>query len=81
LEGSDNDGSFSDLVLRTDGFSTMTPPDKSPEPTAVGAVSSAVAVPAASRRWLSFFVRRLTFYEDYYFIIADGSLSVLLRTD
>jgi len=30
-------------------------PNKSPEPTAVGAVSSAVAVPAASRRWLSFF--------------------------
>ena len=26
----------------------------SPEPTAVGAVSSAVAVPVASRRWLSF---------------------------
>jgi hypothetical protein len=33
---------------------TMTP-NKSPEPTAVGAVSSAVAVHAASRRWLSFF--------------------------
>ena len=30
-------------------------PNKSPEPTAVGAVSSAVAVQAASRRWLSFF--------------------------
>jgi hypothetical protein len=30
-------------------------PNKSPEPTAVGAVSSAVAVHAASRRWLSFF--------------------------
>jgi hypothetical protein len=30
-------------------------PNKSPEPTAVGAVSSAVAVRAASRRWLSFF--------------------------
>jgi hypothetical protein len=29
-------------------------PTKSPEPTAVGAVSSAIAVPAASRRWLSF---------------------------
>jgi hypothetical protein len=28
--------------------------NKSPEPTAVGAVSSAVAVHAASRRWLSF---------------------------
>ena len=31
------------------------PPNKSPEPTAVGAVSSAVAVHIASRRWLSFF--------------------------
>jgi hypothetical protein len=30
-------------------------PNKSPEPTAVGAISSAVAVHAASRRWLSFF--------------------------
>jgi hypothetical protein len=30
-------------------------PNKSPEPTAVGAVSSAVAVHVASRRWLSFF--------------------------
>ena len=31
------------------------PPNKSPEPTAVGALSSAIAVHAASRRWLSFF--------------------------
>jgi hypothetical protein len=30
-------------------------PNQSPEPTAVGAVSSAVAVHATSRRWLSFF--------------------------
>jgi hypothetical protein len=30
-------------------------PNKSPEPTAVGAGRSAVAVHAASRRWLSFF--------------------------
>jgi hypothetical protein len=30
-------------------------PNKSPEPTAVGACSSAIAVPVASRRWLSFF--------------------------
>jgi hypothetical protein len=30
-------------------------PNKSPEPTAVGAVRSAVAVHAASWRWLSFF--------------------------
>jgi hypothetical protein len=30
-------------------------PNQSPEPTAVGAVSSAVVVHAASRRWLSFF--------------------------
>ena len=33
---------------------TMTP-NKSPEPTAVGACSSAIAVHVASRRWLSFF--------------------------
>ena len=32
-----------------------TPPNKSPEPTAVGAVSSAISVHAAIRRWLSFF--------------------------
>jgi hypothetical protein len=32
-----------------------TMPNKSPEPTAVGAVRSAVAVHVASRRWLSFF--------------------------
>jgi hypothetical protein len=32
-------------------------PNKSPEPTAVGAGSSADAVHVASRRWLSFFVR------------------------
>ena len=32
----------------------MAVPNKSPEPTAVGAVSSAVAVHATSRRWLSF---------------------------
>jgi hypothetical protein len=30
-------------------------PNKSPEPTAVGAVRSAIAAHAASRRWLSFF--------------------------
>ena len=30
-------------------------PNKSPEPTAVGACRSAVAVHATSRRWLSFF--------------------------
>ncbi len=30
-------------------------PNKSPEPTAVGAVSSAIAVHVVSRRWLSFF--------------------------
>ena len=37
-------------------FSVITTvPNKSPEPTAVGAVSSAVAVHVASRRWLSFF--------------------------
>jgi hypothetical protein len=30
-------------------------PNQSPEPTAVGACSSAIAVHVASRRWLSFF--------------------------
>jgi hypothetical protein len=30
-------------------------PNKTPEPTADGAVSSAIAVHAVSRRWLSFF--------------------------
>jgi hypothetical protein len=30
-------------------------PNKSPEPTAVGVGSSAVAVRVTSRRWLSFF--------------------------
>jgi len=29
-------------------------PDKSPEPIAIGIYHSAVAVPVASRRWLSF---------------------------
>jgi hypothetical protein len=36
-------------------------PNKSPEPTAVGAVSSAIAVHVVSRRWLSFL--RWTDYE------------------
>ena len=31
-----------------------TMPNKSPEPTAVGAVRSAIAVHVAGRRWLSF---------------------------
>jgi len=30
-------------------------PNQSPEPTAVGAVRSAIAVHVGSRRWLSFF--------------------------
>ena len=33
---------------------TISWPNKSPEPTADGVVSSAIAVHAASRRWLSF---------------------------
>ena len=36
-------------------YFTSLMPNKSPEPTAVGAVSSAVAVRVAGRRWLSFF--------------------------
>jgi hypothetical protein len=31
------------------------PPNKTPEPTADGVVSSTIAAHAASRRWLSFF--------------------------
>jgi hypothetical protein len=30
-------------------------PNQSPEPSAVGAISSAIAAHVASRRWLSFF--------------------------
>ena len=37
------------------GKTMTTQPNKSPEPTAVGACSSAIAVPVASRRWLSYF--------------------------
>ena len=37
------------------GRDTLMWPNKALEPTAVGAVSSAVAVHVASRRWLSFF--------------------------
>ena len=41
-------------LINGEGRLTMCP-NKSLEPTAVGAVSSAIAVHAASRRWLSFF--------------------------
>jgi hypothetical protein len=41
------------LQTNSPGYQII-PPNKSPEPTAVGAVSSAVAVHVASRRWLSF---------------------------
>ena len=41
--------------IRRDSEMTIVWPNKSPEPTAVGAFSSAVAVHVASRRWLSFF--------------------------
>jgi hypothetical protein len=34
---------------------TGKPNNKSPEPTAIGAVGSAIAVQVASRQWLSFF--------------------------
>jgi hypothetical protein len=44
---------FSHIVFSHFVFMPL-PPNKSPEPTAVGAVSSAVAVRVASRRWLSF---------------------------
>ena len=39
--------------------------NKSPEPTAVGAVSSAVAVHAASRRWLSFVRQDTRFFSHF----------------
>ena len=43
-------------VAHQSEFVTMNQwPNQSPEPTAVGAGRSAVAVHAASRRWLSFF--------------------------
>jgi hypothetical protein len=42
------------LVFRLGAKVSRTQPNKSPEPTAVGAGSSAVAVHVASRRWLSF---------------------------
>jgi len=42
-------------VIYTGTVELKKQPNKSPEPTADGAVSSAVAVHAASRRWLSFF--------------------------
>ena len=42
-------------LLQTSFLDIPEMPNKSPEPTAVGAVSSAVAVHVASRRWLSFF--------------------------
>ena len=43
------------IVLCVPYFDIESWPNKSPEPTAVGACSSAIAVHAASRRWLSFF--------------------------
>jgi len=44
-----------DIIGHATSEITMMLPNKSPEPTAVGAVSSAVAVHVASRRWLSFY--------------------------
>jgi hypothetical protein len=41
--------------MRKDLFGSSRMPNKSPEPTAVGACRSAVAVHVAGRRWLSFF--------------------------
>ena len=47
-------GERSDLPDIIMDFTSLMP-NKSPEPTAVGAVRSAIAVHAASQRWLSFF--------------------------
>ena len=42
-------------LLHIGGLCKEVSPNKSPEPTAVGAVRSAIAVHVTSRRWLSFF--------------------------
>ena len=55
-------------------------PNQSPEPTAVGAVSSAVAVHAASRRWLSFFVRHRRHTLMTYDILFAGVGGTVLGT-
>jgi hypothetical protein len=47
--------SFFDFYQIHRFVSVSHPPNKSPEPTAVGACRSAAAVHVASRRWLSFF--------------------------
>jgi len=41
-------------LFRAASMAMTTLPNKSPEPTAVGAFSSAIAVHVKSRRWLSF---------------------------
>jgi hypothetical protein len=47
---------FADFVVVHNLFLVVanSQPNQSPEPTAVGAVSSAIAVHVANRRWLSF---------------------------
>jgi len=48
------------------------PPNKSPEPTPVGACSSAVAVHVASRRWFSFFRQAQTMAKQLAFLLRRG---------
>jgi len=43
------------LLIYTESRAMTPQPNKSPEPTAVGAVSSAIAAHVAGRRWFSFF--------------------------
>ena len=49
------DLTFIAMLFQSIGMCHRNAPNKSPEPTAVGAGSSAAAVHVASRRWLSFF--------------------------
>ena len=59
-------------------------PNKSPEPTAVGAVRSAIAVHAASRRWLSFLghmeAHRMILYPDGSEVRVGDAVSLHHRT-
>ncbi len=53
-------------------------PNQSPEPTAVGAASSAVAVRAASRRWLSFWSSGI--YDSLKQMKARDIFGIVVRT-
>ena len=53
-DSADDVESYQDIIFHFIMIFTSLMPNKSPEPTAVGAVRSAIAVHAAGRRWLSF---------------------------